>query len=140
MVNRAAEVNIEFVGDVLIISFTFYHLDASNYKEHKREITLLIEEHEKVLLDVGQLTFIDSTGLGVIISLYKNLRARGGDLKLYNATTAVSTVFNIIRLHRVIDILNTREEVLQAFDDRATACNLCCTISGRSRMGTFYRS
>ena len=58
--------NIEFVKDILIITFTFYHLDASNYKEHKREITLLIEKHKNILLDLEQLTFIDSTGLSVI--------------------------------------------------------------------------
>jgi len=49
------------------------------------------------LLDLEQLTFIDSTGLSVIISLLKNLRARGCDLKLYNAKKAVHTVFDIIR-------------------------------------------
>ncbi len=42
--------NIEFVKDILIITFTFYHFDASNYKEHKREITLLIENIKKFCL------------------------------------------------------------------------------------------
>ena len=108
---------IESAGDVLVITFMSYHLDASNSKEYKKNIGGHIEGHQKVLLDLGQLSFIDSVGLSAIISILRILKEKGGDLKLCSVSKPIQTVFEIIRLHRLIDILNSREEAIQAFNE-----------------------
>ncbi len=108
---------VESAGDVLIITLLSYHFDASNFNEYKKNIAGHITGHQKVLLDLEQLSFIDSVGLGTIMSFLKNLREEGGDLKLCNVSKTVRAVFEMIRLHRLIDILNSREEALQAFQE-----------------------
>jgi anti-sigma B factor antagonist len=59
--------------------------------------------------------FVDSAGIGAIISCLKTLSANGGDLKLCNVAKPVRGLFELVRLHRLLDILNTKEEAVRAF-------------------------
>ena len=50
--------------------------------------------------------FIDSSGLGVLLSLNKTLRTQGGILKLLNPSNAVAQLIELTRLHRVFEIVH----------------------------------
>jgi len=110
------EVVIEKCGDVSILEMPYEKIDASCKREFKSDIAVLLSEPEaKVVLDMRHVRFVDSSGIGAIISCLKQLSAGGGDLKLCNVVKPVRGLFELVRLHRLLDILNTREEAVRAF-------------------------
>jgi anti-sigma B factor antagonist len=107
---------IETVGTVAITAIPVDELDAGNAEEFKRDITPLLEAHLHLVLDLSRVRFVDSSGLGAFISCLRKLNARGGDLKLCGMTKRVRAVFELVRMHRVFDILATKEEAVRAFE------------------------
>ena len=57
-------------------------------------------------LDLAGMTFLDSSGLGVLISLHKTLRTQNGTVRLMNPAPSVRQILELTRLHRVFDIIN----------------------------------
>ncbi|RMG44469.1 MAG: anti-sigma factor antagonist [Acidobacteria bacterium] len=109
------ELNVEHMGDVTVVVLPGESLDASNAAEFKQTIAPILEKHSKVVFDMSQLRFVDSSGLGAILSCLRQLNARGGDLKLCGMTKPVRALFELVRMHRIFDIYNTRDEAIGAF-------------------------
>jgi anti-sigma B factor antagonist len=103
------------ISEVLVVSVPGPTLDARNSKKFKGEIAPEIQSAMRVVLDMSAVQFVDSSGLGVILSLLRQLNARGGDLKIFGLSKAVRTLFELVRIHRVVEIYNTKEEALSAF-------------------------
>lgn len=106
---------VEQVGDVAVVVLRVDALDASNVKAVKAEIRPTLMAHSKVLLGLGQVSFIDSSGLGCILSCLREVTSGGGDLKLFNVTQPVRGLLEMVRLHKIVDILNTQEEGISSF-------------------------
>jgi anti-sigma B factor antagonist len=104
------------VGDVAVCAMPVEELDASNAEEFKRDIASLLETNGKVVLDLSRLRYVDSSGLGAFISCLRKLNAKGGDLKLSGMSTQVQGVFELVRMHRVFDILPTKDDAVRAFE------------------------
>lgn len=66
----------------------------------------LTDQPEEVSIDLSNTRFIDSSGLGVLLSLNKSMRGKGGSLKLLNPSAAVSQLIELTRLHRVFEIVH----------------------------------
>lgn len=109
------ELTREKVGDISVVSVQGEHLDASNTKDFKRDVTALVEPNAKVVMDLAQVTFVDSSGCGAILSFLRQLKSAGGDLKLCAVTKPVRSLFELVRMHRVFDIFNTKEEAVKAY-------------------------
>src|SRR5262249_15099078 len=109
------QVTLERVGDVAVVEVGFEELDASNADEFRRQMTPVLEGARKVVLDLGPVQLIDSRGCGAILSCLKTLSAAGGDLRLCNVNRPVRTTFELIRLHRVCEILNTKDDAVRSF-------------------------
>jgi anti-sigma B factor antagonist len=110
------DIELEKIGDVVIAKIPGEYLDASTVKDFKTDVNRIIEgEHKKIVFDVSQLQFVDSSGLGAILSCLRKLNGVGGDLKLCGMTRPVRALFELVRMHRIMDIYNTREEAVNAF-------------------------
>ncbi len=91
-------------------------LDANNSEELKAEFHRLFGSGTKdLVVDLSEVLFIDSSGLGVLVSGYKNASAQHGTLKLSNLQLQVKSMFELTRLHRVFDIFSTVEDALQSY-------------------------
>jgi len=90
-------------------------LTASNAKEFKASLEKAIEDETNIILDLNRITFIDSSGLGVFLSCLKILSKKGGDMRICNITKPVRVLFEMVRLHQVIEVFNSQEEALAAF-------------------------
>lgn len=104
----------EEVGSSILVVVPGDHLDASNTDEFKTAMQPVLDEHKMVLLDIGELQFVDSSGLGAILSCLRKLTTKEGDLKLCNMTKQVRLLFELVRMHRIIDVFNNREEALES--------------------------
>ena len=109
------ELMCEHIGDVTIVILAGAQLDASSAEEFKRDIMPMLEKHTQVVFDLGHLGFIDSSGLGALLSCLRHLQAQGGDLKLCNMSQSVRALFELVRMHRIFHIFNTQEEAVHAF-------------------------
>jgi anti-sigma B factor antagonist len=110
------QISLETIGDVAVAAMPVDELDASNAAEFKRDIAPLLEANAKLVLDLSRLRFVDSSGLGAFISCLRRLNARGGDLKLCGMSKQVRAVFELVRMHRVFDILSSKEDAVHAFE------------------------
>jgi anti-sigma B factor antagonist len=59
--------------------------------------------------------FVDSSGLGAILSLSKRAAEAGGDVKLCEMTKPVRTLFELVRMHRILEIYSSVEEAMESF-------------------------
>ena len=106
---------VENVGDIAIVAIPGKSLDSASSRGFKEQIAPVVAAHPKLIFDLSQLTFVDSSGLGAILSSLRQANAAGGDLKLCGLSKPVRALFELVRMHRIFDILNTREEAIRAF-------------------------
>lgn len=108
------DLTIEKDGNVTIITLPPDQLDAGNVAEFKRDVAPLIGNGARVVIDLGRLRFVDSSGLGAMLSCLRQLNASGGDLKLCGMARPVRALFELVRMHRVFDIYGSRDEAVRA--------------------------
>ena len=90
-------------------------LDHTSVKQFKHQIGELAVPGAHLVLDMGRVKFMDSSGLGALLSTLRALAASGGDLKVCALTPAVRVLFELVRVHRVFDVLETSEDAIAAF-------------------------
>ncbi len=102
---------VEAAGEMKVIYLNEERLDAHNSEELKAEMNRLFEGGTRyILIDLMDVRFIDSSGLGVLVSGFKNASTRQGSLKLCGLQSQVKSMFELTRLHRVFDIYQTVDE------------------------------
>jgi anti-sigma B factor antagonist len=102
-------------ADVFVIDLREDNLDASNVREFRETVGSLIQSHTHVVLDMTGVKFVDSSGLGALISCLRQLNSRQGDFRLCNLSTTVRALFELMRMHRVFNIQPTREEAVLSY-------------------------
>jgi anti-sigma B factor antagonist len=107
----------EEVDSVLVITTPHMDLDASKAAEFKRVVGMMAAGHPKVALDLGEIGFMDSAGLGAVISVCKAVRAGGGQFRVFGLTEAVKSLFDLVRAHRLFEVFADRESALRASRD-----------------------
>jgi anti-sigma B factor antagonist len=97
---------------LVIITIKEERLDAHNANDLKAELLALFEQGKKnILIDLQDVRFIDSSGLGALVSGFKNAITNHGSLKLASLQPQVKSMFELTRLHRVFDIYPTPADV-----------------------------
>ncbi len=109
------EFSTEKIGDIMHIMIMTDTMDAGNTKEFKTAIAPIIEENTKVVLAMGEVKFVDSSGCGALLSCLRKLGSSGGDLKVYGLQKPVRTLFELVRMHRIMEIFDTKEEAVTSF-------------------------
>lgn len=110
------QMTIEKADNVAIITPQVEFIDASNSQEFKQDVNSVLEANGKVVLDISQLRFVDSSGLGAILICRRKMVAAGGDLKLLcEKSKPVRMFFELVRMNRIIDMFTTRQEAMEAF-------------------------
>jgi anti-sigma B factor antagonist len=82
---------------------------------------LLSKGHTQILLNLGDVHYIDSSGLGALVSAFTTVRKQGGQLKLLNLTNKVRELMQITKLYAVFDITNNEAEAVNSFTKPAVA-------------------
>jgi len=69
---------------------------------------LLSKGDKKLLLNLGDVNYIDSSGIGELVSAYTTVKNQGGELKLLNLTKKVHDLLQITKLYTVFDVQTTK--------------------------------
>lgn len=111
------QINIVDYPYAVVLFVQEARLDAHNSQELKTAILQEFDADKKnLIVDLGEVRFIDSSGLGVLVSGFKNASARNGVLLLSTMQSQVKSMFELTRLHRVFDIFATSDEALASLN------------------------
>jgi len=77
---------------------------------------LLEEGRTKIILNLGDVNYIDSSGVGELVSGFTAVRNRGGELKLLNLTKKVNDLLQITKLFTVFDVFNDESTAMRSFE------------------------
>jgi anti-sigma B factor antagonist len=76
---------------------------------------LLAKNQKKILLNLGEVNYIDSSGIGELVSAFTTVRKQGGDLKLLNLTKKVHDLLQITKLYTVFDVKDDETAAVKSF-------------------------
>ena len=93
--------------------------ESASLRDAVRSLLLMNKE---IVLNLGGVSYIDSGGLGTLVSLFTSARAAGGDIKLANLTQRVGDLLQITKLLTVFETFDGEGKAVEAFQKRkATA-------------------
>lgn len=77
--------------------------------------SLILQGHKKMLLNLADVPYIDSAGLGEIVRTYTTVSRQGGQLKLVNLTKRITDLLMITKLLTVFETFDSEQEALKSF-------------------------
>ena len=113
-----AELNISerAVGDITILDMDGKITIGEGSVALRTAIRRLLEEgKKKILLNLAKVGYIDSSGIGELVSSYTAINKEGGSLKLLNLTQKLQDLLTITKLLTVFDVYESEEEALASF-------------------------
>jgi anti-sigma B factor antagonist len=84
-------------------------------------VKTVLQRSKQIVMNLGNVSYIDSGGLGTLVGLYTSARNLGGEIKLANLTQRVRDQLQITKLITVFDCYPSEQAAVNAFPRRATA-------------------
>jgi len=75
----------------------------------------LASGHKKILINLAGITYLDSSGLGELVSGYRQVKSQDGELKLLNLNKKVSDLLQVTKLYTVFDIHTNEAQAISSF-------------------------
>ena len=105
------------IQDIIVVRFEnvnrFNAMIAEPVKEQLKQ--LYDQPHTKLILNLEDIDFIDSTGFGVFLSIMKTANNNYGFFKICNIHPDVMELFKLLKLHNVFEIYNTMDDCVNSF-------------------------
>jgi anti-anti-sigma factor len=102
-----------------VVLVEIVNITRATLKEAEDFKQILLKDIElgwrKIVVDLTECEFIDSTFLGALVVSLKRITGLGGDLKLVGFQSAVSMMFQLTRMYRVFETFPTRDEAIKSF-------------------------
>jgi anti-sigma B factor antagonist len=106
---------VQKVGDVTVVDVEG-QLIVGNRQELKQRVLAELEGGaRKFLVDFTRTGYIDSSGLGVLVSLSKKIREQGGELRLSSLNEDLRTLFELTKLDTLFRIADSRADGLEGY-------------------------
>ncbi len=104
------------VKDHLVIKL-FGELDHHNAMEVRTKIDDKIDREKiyKVIIDFRDVSFMDSSGIGVLINRYKKVIEQGGELYIVNTNERVDKIFTVSGIYKIINKIDSIESIVSNF-------------------------
>ncbi|NMA61855.1 MAG: anti-sigma factor antagonist [Firmicutes bacterium] len=115
MGGRTVHYSFEIEGQALLATLEG-ELDLHTSPEFKEEIITIFETHPQIkylIINVQGMSFIDSSGLGVILGRYRELQTRGGKLFFVQANPQIKRILQLSGFQKISEFANSANEVLE---------------------------
>lgn len=104
------------VGEVMVLNLSGKIMGGPDYEKFHSEIKTLIKEgYVDVLLNMSKVTWINSTGLGILVSAYHTLKKNGGSMKICEVSSRIDNILNVTQLKLVFETFDKEKDALAAF-------------------------
>ncbi|HEX8815036.1 MAG TPA: STAS domain-containing protein [Terriglobales bacterium] len=105
-------------GDVAILDMNGRIIFGEETGQLREAVHKLLDAGtKKILLNLADVSYIDSTGVGELVGSLMSVRKKGGELKLMNLTQKVKDVVNVTKLYTIFDIKDDEFTALKSFDN-----------------------
>ena len=113
---------IRTVGDVTVVDMAG-RIDLGEGSSTLRDALRDLAAHgdEKILLNLGEISYIDSSGVGELVAGYTSVSTRGGQIKLLNLTKRMKDLLQITKLYTVFDIHDNEAHAIRSFASSAAS-------------------
>jgi anti-sigma B factor antagonist len=103
-------------GDLLVLRLGGQLMGGPDADALRATILSSIQQGtEKIMIDLAEITWVNSTGLGILITSHLAARSKGGSLKLIGVSKRIESILSVTRLNTVFDIYPTEEEARKSF-------------------------
>lgn len=104
------------LNTVVVLEFSG-RLDASAVKDCKVKVKELVDSKNiNIVIDLKDVNFIDSSGLGILVASLRTVNKVGGDIKIASIQEQVRSIFELTRLHRIFEIFDESSSAAKSFD------------------------
>ena len=115
-------INTRQMGDVIVVDISGRIVLGEESAALRGLVhDLLSREHRKVLFNLGKVDYIDSSGLGHLISAFTSVRKENGELKLLNLKKNVHDLMQIAKLYTIFEIMDDEKVAIRSFDKSVAA-------------------
>ncbi len=104
------------LGDVAVVSCSGRLVFGEDSTSLRLQVKDLLTKSRHIVLDLGNVTTIDSGGLGMLVGLYTSARNAGGDIKLANIGHRLSELLQVTRLVTVFEVFERAEDAAASFN------------------------
>ncbi|MCB2191500.1 MAG: STAS domain-containing protein [Deltaproteobacteria bacterium] len=130
------QVEEKLIGNVLVVRLQNNYLDASVARPLKKRLhECTIDGCAKLVLDLEKVDFMDSSGLTVLISALKALRENGGQLVLSGVGPELTSLFQLTRLDKVLQVYANTGQAVRALSLQAGINDEDINMPGPRRSG-----
>jgi anti-sigma B factor antagonist len=103
-------------GEIMILQLSGKIMGGPDYERFHTEIKSLIAEgYVDILLNMSKVTWINSTGLGILVSAYHTLKKNGGSMKICDVSPRIDNILNVTQLKLVFETYENQKEALASF-------------------------
>ena len=103
--------------DVVVLALAGKIMGGPDHERFIGEVKALVADgHVDVLLDLSKVTWVNSTGLGILVSGFHTLKKNGGRMKICSVSDRIDNILNVTQLKLVFDTYGTCEEALASFN------------------------
>jgi anti-sigma B factor antagonist len=112
----SVKLNTRQIGDVTVVDVSG-RITLGEGSSALRDLLrdLIAKGNKKILLNLGEVTYIDSSGIGELVSGFTTISNQGGTLKLLNLTRRVQDLLQITKLYTVFDVHEEEAHALRSF-------------------------
>lgn len=112
----SAKLTIRYSGDIAVVEVSGrITLGEGSSALHENMRRLVAEGHLKILLNLSGVTFMDSSGLGELVSGYVSAAHNNGRVKLCGLTRRIRDLLQVTRLYNVLDIYEWEDDAIRSF-------------------------
>ncbi len=119
MTDSALRIVERQTGDVAVLALSGQMLLDDGDLVFGRKIRDLIDRGcVKIVIDLGGMTYIDSSGVGMLVGKLNNVRAKGGDIRLLHVTTRGQRLFGMLKILTVFETFEDEAQAVRSFSAR----------------------
>jgi anti-sigma B factor antagonist len=107
----------ELVGRTIFLTPEFNHLDALNAQEFTDQYSAIVAGSTSVAINMTNVQFVDSSGLGAILNLVRDIHEQRGKIAIFGSQPSVKVLFRLVRLSNLVTILDSRDQAIAWAED-----------------------
>ena len=103
-------------GDIIVLNLSGKIMGGPDHEKFQSEIKSLINAgHVDVLLNLSKVSWVNSTGLGILVSAFHTLKKNGGQLKICEVSDRIDNILNVTQLKLVFETFDEQDLALASF-------------------------
>lgn len=104
----------QLTGDIWLVGISG-RLDQSQTTDLEESLQKLLDEgHNRLVIDLSKVTYVNSGGLRCLVTIWRQARDRGGNVVLCNLSERISRVFVVVGFDKVFEIYSSRAKALES--------------------------